>query len=177
MVSIFAPKVCLRVSQAKVSRILGHTILKTTSFAKNAPAIPLRRPAMSCDALRTFSATFSATPCDVSATCDIFWCFLADFVNLGHIFPIFWKMRGNVPKPQVSCMFGFHQVRQESGQGSLWQNYVAEQFGRIKLSHFDDLFVLRHNLIAHPHHFSFPPAPLSKCYTECLLLRTYLDLE
>ena len=68
--------------------------------------LPKNAPATSCDVLWRFlrrlrrflrrPATFSATPCDV------FWQLLVDFVIFGHVLPIFWKIRENVPKFQVS---------------------------------------------------------------------------
>ena len=114
------------------------------------PCDALRRPATSCDVF--------CDACDVvcdalrrflrrpATSCDVFWWLLADFAIFGHIFPIFWKITYDVPKFQVSCLvsprFGENLDKEVYGK-----DYVAEQFGRIKLSHFDDVFVLFHDLL------------------------------
>ena len=43
---------------------------------------------------------------------------------------------------------------------------VAARFGRIKLSHFDDVFALLHDPIANLRHFSFRKAPHCCYFSE-----------
>ena len=155
---------CLKLAPTKVSPNLGKKIVKTTIFAKKRACDVLRRPA-------TFSATpatFSATSCDVfcdalrrpATPCDVFWRFLADFVIFGHVLPIFWKIRENVPKFQVSCLVSpsFDENLDKEVYG---QDCVAARSGRIKLSLFDDVFVQFHDRIPNLHHFSLQKAPLA----------------
>ena len=160
-ICIFAPKVCLKLAPTKVSPNLAQkfesdNVCQKLTNACDAPATP-------CDLLRRFLrrlrrflrrlVTFSATPCDV------FW---RVFGRLCHFWPHPWKIWGNVPKFQVSCLvsprFDENLDKEKEVYG---KDCVAARFGSINLIEFDDVFVLFHDPIANLHQFSFQNAPLA----------------